>query len=318
MTSPARGGCCCAAPRSKPPEPVAPLSDHAKGLAITALGILLISPDTLLIRLAAMDVWTLAVWRGVFQAIGITLILTVLYRRRTPEIFRAIGWTGVVLAALFAVNTITFLGAIQNTKVANALVMLATAPLFAAILSRLLLKEHVPRRIWLAIAVAVAGICLIVWEGLGQGTLLGDGLAIFASLVLGAKFTIIRHRRAINMVPAMAISGLFFAAGALAFSSPLAVQSTQMLWVAIMGLAVIAPAITLTTLGPRYIPAAEVGLLTLGETVLGPLWVWLVIHETPTPLALLGGGIVVAALLTNALLAIREQRRLVRNERKAR
>ncbi len=297
---------------------MAPLSNHAKGLAITALGILLISPDTLLIRLAAMDVWTLAVWRGVFQAIGITLILTALYRRRTPEIFRAIGWTGVVLAALFAVNTIAFLGAIQNTKVANALVMLATAPLFAAILSRLLLKEHVPGRIWLAITVAVAGICLIVLEGLGQGTLLGDGLAIFASLVLGAKFTIIRHRRAINMVPAMAVSGLFFAAGALALASPLAVQSTQMVWVAIMGLAVIAPAITLTTLGPRYIPAAEVGLLTLGETVLGPLWVWLVIHEAPTPLALLGGGIVVSALLTNALLAIREQRRLVRNERKFR
>ncbi len=289
-----------------------PLNDRAKGLLITSLGILLISPDTLLIRLADMDVWTLAVWRGVFQSIGVTLILAAFYRGRTVEVFRAIGWTGVVLAAIFSVNTIMFLGAIQNTKVANALVMLATAPLFAAILSRLLLKEHVPARIWCAITVAIFGIGLIVWEGLGQGTIFGDSLALLASLLLGAKFTIIRHRRAINMVPAMALSGLFFAAGALAFAEPFAVQTSQMAWVLVMGFAVIAPAIALLTLGPRYLPAAEVGLLTLGETVLGPLWVWLVIHEAPTPLALLGGGIVLTALVGNALVALRGTRRLAR------
>ena len=169
-----------------------------------------------------------------------------------------------------------------------------------------------PARIWFAIGIAVLGIGLIVWEGLGQGTILGDTLALVASLLLGAKFTIIRRRRAINMVPAMAISGLFFAAGAFAFSSPLEVQSSQMVWVVLMGFAVIAPATALTTLGPRYIPAAEVGLLTLGETVLGPLWVWLAIHETPSPLALIGGAIVLTALVGNALLALRDQRRLAR------
>ena len=112
----------------------------------------------------------------------------------------AVTWTGVLLAAIFAVNTITFLAAIQNTKVANALVMLATAPLFAAILSRLFLKEGVRTRTWLAILTAMAGVGLIVWEGLGQGTFLGDALALLAALLLGAKFTIIRSRRRINLV----------------------------------------------------------------------------------------------------------------------
>ncbi len=289
-----------------------PPSDHAKGLLITSLGVLLISPDTLLIRLAEMDVWTLAVWRGVFQAAGVSFLLLCFYRRRTPEVFRAIGWTGVLLAAIFAVNTITFLVAIQNTKVANALVMLATAPLFAAILSRLFLKEGVRTRTWLAILTAMAGVGLIVWEGLGQGTFLGDALALLAALLLGAKFTIIRSRRRINLVPAMALSGLFFALAALPFSHPSEVEGQQMVWVLLMGFAVIAPATALTTLGPRYIPAAEVGLLTLGETVLGPLWVWLVIAEAPSALGLLGGAIVLSALLVNAALALLEGRRIAR------
>ncbi len=118
-------------------------SDHAKGLLITALGVLFISPDTLLIRLVAMDVWTLGLWRGLLQAVGIAGLLLCIYGSRTPALFRAIGWTGLVLAVIFALNTLVFLTAILNTKAANVLVIVATAPLFAAAYSYLFLKEAV-------------------------------------------------------------------------------------------------------------------------------------------------------------------------------
>ncbi len=283
-------------------------SDHAKGLLITALGVLFISPDTLLIRLVAMDVWTLGLWRGLLQAVGIAGLLLCIYGSRTPAVFRAIGWTGLVLAVVFALNTLVFLTAILNTKAANVLVIVATAPLFAAAYSYLFLKEAVAPRTWLAILAAIAGVSLLVWDGLGHGTLFGEAMALLAAILLGAKFTIIRARRTVNLVPAMALSGLVYAAIALTMARPDPVDGGQVLWLLVMGFLVITPAAALTTYGPRFLPAPEASLLTLGETVLGPLWVLAVIGEAPTPLGLIGGAVILGALVVNALLGLRRQR----------
>ena len=287
------------------------MSHHAKGLLITALGVLIISPDTLLIRLAGLDVWSLAVWRGVLQAIGMTFLLYCFYGRRTFALFKAIGFTGVLLAIVFAGNTLTFLTAVLNTKVANALVIMATAPFFAAVLSYLFLNEKVVTRTWLAIGVAICGVTLLVADGLGDGTFFGDALALLAALLFGAKVTIIRSRKGVNMIPAMALSGLVFAAIALPFAQPLEIDGTQLLWVLLMGFAVITPATALITLGPRFLPAPEVSLLFLGETVLGSLWVGLAIGEVPSSLGIVGGAIVLSALITNAWLGLRSYRKLM-------
>jgi drug/metabolite transporter (DMT)-like permease len=284
------------------------MSAHAKGALITALGVLLVSPDTLLIRLAGMDVWSLAVWRGVLQALGVALLVAAVYRGRTPAAFRAIGWSGLLLACVFAAITLAFLTAVLNTKVANALVLVATAPLFTALLSWWLLGEPPALRTWVAILVALIGVSLIVAEGLGAGTLLGDGMALAAAFLLGFKFTIVRRRRSIDMVPAMAASGLVFALVALPFAETAAPAPEQLLWLLLMGFAVIAPATALLTIGPRYLPAPEVSLMTLGETVLGPLWVWLAIREAPSALGIAGGAVVLAALCVNAALGLRRQR----------
>lgn len=287
------------------------MSDHAKGLLLTGLGILIVSPDTLLIRLVGLDIWSLAVWRGGLQAFGLTLILLCWYRRRTFEMFQAIGTAGLVLALVFSVNTFTFLAAVQHTTVANTLVILAATPFFAALLSRIFLKEPVAARTWAAIAVALGGIALIVSDSLGSGSLYGDAMAILAAILLATKVTLIRGRRHINMIPALALSGVLIAAVAAPFGAPQQVAGAQLLWVLLMGLAVVTPATALITLGPRYLSAPEVSLLILFETVLGPLWVWLVLSETPTPLALVGGAVVIAALVGHAMLGLRTVRRPV-------
>lgn len=284
-------------------------SDHAKGILITALGVLFISPDTLLIRLVQMDVWTLALWRGSLMAAGITGLLLCIYGRRTPTVFRAIGWIGLVLALLFALNVLVFMTAVLNTKVANVLVIVATAPLFAAAYSYLFLKEAVAPRTWLAILVAISGVSLLVWDGFGQGTGLGEAMALLAAVMLGAKFAIIRGRRTIDLIPAMALSGLILAVIAVPFARPSQVEGEQILWLLVMAFAVLTPATALTTYGPRFLPAPEASLLTLGETVLGPLWVLAVIGEAPTMLGFLGGAIVLTALLANALLGLYRYRK---------
>ncbi|MEM7170268.1 MAG: DMT family transporter [Pseudomonadota bacterium] len=286
------------------------MNDQVKGLLITGLGVIFVSPDTLLIRLVDTDLWTTAFWRGLFTACGLTILLLCTYGRRTPEIFRAIGAIGLLVVGIFVATSFSFLSAVIHTTAANALIVLATAPFFAAVLSSVFLKEAVPLRTWLAIAVAIAGITLIAWTSIGAGTLFGDFMALVTAGLLGLKITILRSRKAVNMIPALAISSLIVALVAWPMGTPFAVSQTQMTWLLIMGFIVITPASALIALGPRYIAAPEVALLILLETVLGPLWVWLVVLEEPSALALLGGTIVVTALAVHAAMGLRFHRQL--------
>lgn len=282
---------------------------HTKGLLITIAGILVISPDSLLIRLIAMDIWSTSAWRGAMQALGLSLVLLAVYRTRLPAVFRSIGQTGLVIAALTAVTNTAFVAGIKFTSVANALIFLASVPFHAAIMSRIFLGEPVALRTWIAIAVGLGGIVLIVWDGIGTGNAFGDAMALLASLLLAGQLTLLRRRKEINMIPAVALGGLIYAVMAMAIGGAPALPSpAQALWIAIMGFLVTTPATALLALGPRYISAPEVGLIVLLETVLGPLWVWMVIHEVPSPMALIGGAVVVSTLVVHSLLALREGR----------
>lgn len=285
------------------------MSDHTKGILITALGVLFISPDTLLIRLIDMSVWNVAIWRGSMQSVGLTGLLLCFYGKGVVDAFRAIGIVGFGVALVFSINTLCFIAAVTYTSVANVLVILASTPFFAAILSIAFLRERVPPRTWLAIFLAGSGIALIVFDNLGSTALFGDLMAILAATLLALKFTILRRRRHVNMIPALAISGLVFAAVSCVMTDTIAVpDASQALWLLIMGFAVLTPAVALITLGPRYISAPEVGLLMLLETVLGPLWVWLVLSEEPSAIALFGGGVVIVTLLVHGILGLRAVR----------
>lgn len=289
-------------------------TDHKKGLLLTSLGVLILTPDSLLVRLIDAEPFTLLVWRGVLQALGILAILAVVHRGRLVQPFRAVGRWGLLLAVVFSGCTLFFILALNLTAVADVLVIIAAAPLAAAVFSLVFLGEGVPPRTWIAISLALAGIALLVFEDLGTGSLIGDLAAGICALCIGATFTITRHARAVSMVPAMALAGLFTAAVALPIA--LATESgaffftgAQLGYTLAMGLVVVPLSFALITLGPRYLPAAEVGLLMLLETVLGPLWVWLVIGEYPGDLALAGGGLVVATLAGHSLAGARRRRR---------
>ncbi len=290
-----------------------PLADHQKGLIVTVLGVLVLTPDSLLVRLIGLEPFTLLVWRGGLQALGVLAILALLHRGRVAAQFRAIGRTGILLALVFTGSTVFFILALAHTAVADVLVIVAASPLVAAVLSRCFLGETVPFRTWLAIAFTLVGIALLVSDDLGSGSIYGDLAAFACALCIGASFTITRHGRAVSMVPAMALTGAITAVVALPLallleSDSLALAGTQLGYTLIMGLVVVPISFNLITLGPRYLPAAEVGLLMLLETVLGPLWVWLVIDEYPGDLAMAGGALVVATLAGHAIASGRRRR----------
>lgn len=289
------------------------LSDHAKGLLITAAGVLAITPDSLLVRLVDTDVWTLVFWRGLLMAFGIGVGLLLVHRGETWTRCRAVGANGLLITALFTATTVFFVTALDRTTVANTLIIVSSAPLFAALFSRLFLAEAVPLRTWMAILATLGGIAILVSGSLGQGTLEGDLAALAATIGLAGSFTAMRRGRAVSMVPATALSGVTSAAlavlvGTLLGGAPAALAPEAWTPLLLMGLLVLPVSTALITLGPRYIPAAEVGLLMPLETVLGPLWVWLALGEEPGPRALLGGTVVVVTLMLHAIAGLRAAR----------
>lgn len=292
------------------------LPEHQKGLLLTTLGVLVLTPDSLLVRLAGLEPFALLAWRGGLQALGILVILALLYPGQVVAQIRSVGRCGILLSVVFTGSTLFFILALAHTAVADVLVIVAAAPLVAAVLSLSFLGEAVARRTWVAIALTLFGIALLIFEDHGSSSFYGDILAFCCALCIGGSLTIVRHGRAVSMVPAMALAGTLTALVTLPVAllfevGPLLPPGPQMAYVLLMGLVVVPVSFALITIGPRYLPAPEVGLLMLLETVLGPLWVWLVIGEYPGDLAMLGGGLVILTLAGHALAGNRQRRTAV-------
>lgn len=280
------------------------MSDHLKGLLITITGIIVLSPDSLLVRLIEVDQWTLMFWRGVAVWIGIGLLSASFHRRNTLVAFRRIGWPGCLMAVVFTASTIFFITALHFTSVANTLVLAGTAPIFAALLSKTFLGERVLPRTWVTIFVVIGAVALIVSDSYGGGSFWGDLSALACALMMGGTFVITRHSKGHDMTPAMSLSGLVLAIGVLPWSAPFDMtgETAQLLF--LLGI-IISVAFALLTIGPRYIPAPEVSMLMPLETVFGTLLVWYAIGEEPGLYAIIGGLVVIGALAIHSALALK-------------
>ncbi|MCP4286908.1 MAG: DMT family transporter [Gammaproteobacteria bacterium] len=283
-----------------------PANDHARGLTLAVVGILILSPDSLLIRLIEADQWALLFWRGLMTFVALTLYLLFTHGRETLKRFQAFGLLGLVIACLFALNTTLFVVSIRHTAVANTLVLLSIAPLFAAVLSSFFLAEHAPPRTWIATLVSILSIVYIMGEGLGSASLVGDSAAIGLALTMAVVLTLLRARRSSDVVPIVAFSGLLLAVAVAPFSEPLSLGGSDWLYMCILGLLVIPVSFALTLSAPKYLPAPEVGLIFLLETVLGPFLVWLVIGEEPPAATLIGGVVLVSTLTLHAVVSLKQ------------
>jgi drug/metabolite transporter (DMT)-like permease len=288
------------------------VSDHAKGLLLTSLGVLVIVPDALLIRLIEVDSWTLAFWRGLLSAVGLAIGLALIYRGRFLAMMLGIGAMGLLIGALFGLGTVTFVWAITHTTAANTLLIVSTGSMFGALFSWLLMREKLARRTLIAMIGTLVGLLVLVAGDLGGGRWDGDLSALATAALAGLTFTLIRKHSGIDMVPALIFGGIVTALVALPFSAPAMVLEEDVVLLAVMGLAMIPLAFALQFVGARYIPAAEVSLLILLEAVLAPLLLWLVLAEHPGPTALPGGAIVLASLGLNAAWGLRRSPRLLR------
>ena len=284
------------------------MTQHLKGLLITLLGVFILSPDTILIRLANSDTWTVLFWRGLLFALGITLIIFITYRSKMIKQFKLIGRRGLLLGFLFGLSTIFFVTAVQYTSIANALVIISTSPVFAALLSWAFLKEKTNIRTWLTMLIIIGATVVIMINSFKHGGLEGDISALITSALLAINFTLTRQAKGINMIPAMAIAGLTttsISAIIIAFTaSPLLVEASAIPYLWMMGI-VITLAFSLITLGPRYMPAAEVGMIMPLETVFGAYLAWTFLNEAPSIHVIIGGTIIMITLIVHAWFTVK-------------
>ncbi|WP_025898485.1 DMT family transporter [Sneathiella glossodoripedis] len=276
-------------------------SRHIQGTLLTALGVLVLTPDGLLVRLIHADTWTLLFWRGVFFATGIFGFYAILHGRQVIAKTIGTGLRGLQAAFFFTLSTVCFVLALHGTSVANTLVIIAMAPLVSAVISLIFLKEKVSLSTWIAIFVSSGGIAFIFKGSLNSEHLWGDIFAVGAAVSIAAHITTVRVAKHMDMVPTLGISGLMIAAIGLLLSDSLQVSQSDFLYLVLLGVFVLPLAFGLITVGPRFIPAAEVSLLMLLETFLGPVWVWLVIGEVPSNETLIGGTLVLLTLVLHTI-----------------
>jgi len=287
------------------------LSDRGKGIVMSIGGVLVLSPDSLLIRLAGLDDYTLLFYRGLFPVVAISLILLIYYRADFLTALLRIGWAGILNGVFFCAVNITFISAIQRTSVANTLLFLSSAPVFAAILSLLILRENQRPGTWLIIALSLLSIFIIGWGSYGSDGLTGDLLALCCAIFTACSAVLVRYKKHIDLVPSVIIGSFFTACYALSRSPDLAISSTQLLYVGVIGFILVPFAFIVLTIAPRYANSAEVQLVYLLESILGPLWVWLVINESPSLNTLVGGSMLLVSVAWFVQHTIRQEAKIV-------
>jgi drug/metabolite transporter (DMT)-like permease len=293
---------------------LAHLSDRGKGILMSVGGVFVLSPDSLLIRLAGLDDFTLIFYRGLFPIFAISLILWIYYRRRFIGTLMQIGWAGIFNGLLFAGVNITFISAIQRTSVANTLLLLASAPIFAAVLSLFVLRENQRPTTWLIILLSLLSIFIIGWGSYGSINLSGDLFALCCAILTACSAVLVRYKKDIDLVPSIIIGSCFTACYALTKSPDLAISAIQLFYIAIIGFILIPIAFIALTIAPRLANSAEVQLVYLLESILGPLWVWLVIRETPSLNTIIGGSMLLVSVVWFAQHSIKQESRPIEIE----
>ena len=283
-----------------------PYSDQKKGMLIAFTAIIFITPDSLFIRLASLDSWNLIFYRGFIPFLLVFLGLLVIYKTKLLKEIINNGWHGFFYACTFTITNIFFVISIENTNVANTLIMIALAPLISAIISFFFLKENPDKKTWVAIVITTLSVVYIFYDSLDAGDLLGNffGLICATGLAIGA--VIIRSAKKISLVPSAMMGKLMVTLIALLFVDQLKLEGNDNVIIPLMCIMCVAIPFVLVTLAPRYITAAEVNLFFLLETILGPLWVWLVIKEQPSFETIIGGVVIVATIGVHAYFSLKK------------
>jgi len=281
------------------------LTDQQKGSLLAFVAVMFITPDSLFIRLSNVDTWGLVFYRGIIPFFTVFLAMLLIYKLSFFNMLLSSGYHGIIYVTTFSITNITFVVSIQNTNVANTLVMIATAPMLSAILGAFFLKEPPDKKTWMSIIVTFFAIIYIFFDSIKLGNFYGDILGFITAIGLAVGAVTIRSAKSKNLVPAAVIGKLFVATFALFFIESFTLEDKDLIIVPMMCILCVAIPFVLVTIAPRYIPAAEVNLFFLLETIIGPIWVWLIIKEQPSIETLQGGVVIITTIAIHSFLKLK-------------
>ena len=281
--------------------------NQRKGMLLAFTGIMFITPDSLLIRLANIDSWNLIFYRGFIPFLTILIGLLFIYKSNLFKKILDNGWHGLVYILSFSIISILFVISIENTNVANTLIMIALAPMLSAIISLIFLKENPDQKTWVAIIITTLAVIYIFYGAIDTGDFLGNFLGLIVATGLAVNAVDIRSAKKISLVPSAMLGKLVVALFSLIFVDQLKLENNDLFIIPLMCIVCIAIPFVCVTLAPRYITAPEVNLFFLLETIFGPLWVWMVIREQPDMETIIGGSIIILTIAIHSIFVLKEK-----------
>jgi len=281
-------------------------SDQKKGTLLAFIGVMFITPDSLFIRLSSVDTWSLLFYRGLIPFFFVLVGLLFFYKNKFLKALFNIGYAGIFYIISFSVCNITFIISIQNTNVANTLIMVAMAPMLSAILATIFLRETANKETWVAILITFFSVTFIFYDSIKLGNVFGDIFGFITAFGLAINANLARFAKDRDLVPSAVVGKLVVALFAFFFVDNFQLQDSDIIIVPIMCIMCVAIPFVLVTIAPRYISAPEVNLFFLLEVILGPIWVWLIIKEQPSIQTIIGGSIIIITIAIHSFLALKK------------
>jgi drug/metabolite transporter (DMT)-like permease len=282
-------------------------SDYQYGVAITLFSAIAWSSTGLFIRIIPEDAWTQLVWRGFFGGLTALAFVVARDKGRTWRMLRSFGVSFWVFTACNTAGMVMYITALKITTVAHVTIIYSTMPLAAALLSWLILKEVPTRSSIIASVFAALGVTLTVVAGVGEGSFYGDILAIVTTASMVGSLLIQRAGGRVDPVASAAVAGFACTLCALPFSQPFDLPVGDLALLAVFGMVNTGFGFILFFIGAKFIPATVAGLIGALDAPLAPFWVWLVFCETPRWTTILGGAIVIAAVVGHILWSNRKE-----------
>ena len=282
------------------------LTNQQKGSLLAFIAVIFITPDSLFIRLSNIETWGMLFYRGAIPFTVVLIGLLFFYKKNFLKALFNIGYPGIFYVLSFSICNITFIISIQNTNVANTLVMIAMAPMLSAILGAIFLKEMPDEKTWLAIVITFVAVGYIFYDSIELGNFYGDIFGLITAFGLACNAVLARYAKDRDLVPSAVLGKLCVAIFALFFVESFALIGSDIIIIPLMAIMCVAIPFVLVTIAPRFIPAEEVNLFFLLETIIGPIWVWLIIQEQPSTEALQGGLVIIITIAVHSFIKLRK------------
>jgi drug/metabolite transporter (DMT)-like permease len=277
------------------------------GLLVVLGATILWSTAGVFVRLVDVDVWTMLAWRSLFAALALVVVSYVQLGSKATSQLLMPGKSVLILVPVAAINMAAYVVALKLTTVANVMIVYATAPLVAAALAFVILRQSTTRQVLVISLVALAGVIIMAGGAIRPTDMAGSAVAMIMTITMGLQVIIGKMRPGVEMAVVNAIAALICFILGFALSPGIIPGWHDMLWLAAFGISNTALAYYFVLLGARYILPAEVGLIGIVDVILGPLWVWLLFNENPGKPALVGGSVVFLAVCYYLFSQIRAQ-----------